>query len=113
MEWKPIQTLRHCMTQKTERTIVVEGIQLTWMSGGGSLLTLLKLYARREIPVDKETATPAKTKEWKHLRSILNEIVQKDYVQVGLLIGANCMKALEPTKIIHSEGDSLYVYKLG
>ena len=64
------------------------------MSGGGSLLTLLKLYARRDIPVDKETATPAKTKEWKHLRPILNEIVQKDYVQVGLLIGANCMKAL-------------------
>ena len=64
------------------------------MSGDGSLLTLLKLYARREIPVDKEIATPAKIKEWKHLRSIPNEIVQKDYVQVDLLIGANCMKAL-------------------
>ena len=64
------------------------------MSGDGTLLTLLKLYARREIPVDKEIATPAKIKEWKHLRSIPNEIVQKDYVQVGLLIGTNCMKAL-------------------
>ena len=68
------------MTKKTERTIVVEGTQVTWMSCDGSLLTLLKLYARREIPVDKKIATPAIIKEWKHLRSIPNEIVQKDYV---------------------------------
>ena len=37
--------------------------------------------------------------------------MQKDDVQVGLLIGANCMKALEPTKIIHSEGGGPYAYK--
>ena len=91
--------------EKTESTMVVEGIKVTGMSGDGSLLSLPKLYTRREIPVDKEeVATPAKIKEWKHLRSISNENVQKDDVQVGLLIGANCMKALEPTKIIHSEG---------
>ena len=54
---------------------------------------------------------PVTVKEWKHLRSISNEIVQKDDVQVGLLIGANCMKALEPTKIIHSEGGGPYAYK--
>ena len=92
--------------------MVVEGIQVTGMSGDSSLLTLPKLYARREIPVDKEEiATPDKIKEQKHLRSISNEIVQKDDVQVGLLIGANCMKVLEPTKIIHSEGGGPYVCK--
>ena len=37
--------------------------------------------------------------------------MQKDDIQVGILIGANCMKALEPTKIIHSEGGGLYAYK--
>ena len=76
------------------------------------MLSLSKLYARWEVPVDKEEiATPTKFKEWKHLRSISNVIVQKDDVQVGLLIGANCMKALKPTKIIHSEGGGQYVYK--
>ena len=64
-----------------------------------------------EIPVDKEIATPAKIKEWKHLRSKSNVIVQKDVVQVGLLISTKCMKALEPTKIIHNEGGGPYTYK--
>ena len=72
----------------------------------------LKLYARKEIPVDKEDiATPAKIKEWKHLTPISNETVQRDDVQVGLLIGANYMKALEPMQIIHSEGGGLCAYK--
>ena len=85
---------------------------MTGMSSDSSLLSLPKLNTRREIPVDKEEiATPAKIKEWKHLRSISNEIVQRDDVQVGLLIGANCMKALEPTRIIHSEGGGPYAYK--
>ena len=35
--------------EKTESTMVVEGIQVTGMSGDSSLLTLSKLYARREI----------------------------------------------------------------
>ena len=47
----------------------------------------------------------------KHLRSIKNEIVQRDDVQVGLLIGANCIQALEPTKIMQSEGGGPYAYK--
>ena len=98
--------------EKTESTMVVEGIKVTGMSGNYSLLSLPKLYTRREIPVDKEEiATPAKIKKWKHLRSISNDIVQRDDVQVGLLIGANCMKALEPTKIIHSEEGGPYAYK--
>ena len=64
--------------QNTESPIVVEGIQVTGMSGDGSFLTLSKLYAKRKIPVDKEEiATRAKIKEWKHLRLISNEIVQK------------------------------------
>ena len=37
--------------------------------------------------------------------------MQTDNVQVCFLIDANCMKALEPTKIIHSEGGGPYVNK--
>ena len=51
------------------------------------------------MQVDKEEiATYSIFKEWKHLRSISNETVQSDDVQVGLLIGGNCIKALEPKK---------------
>ena len=76
------------------------------------MLSLPKLNTRWEITVDKEEIeTPDKIKEWKLLRSISNEIVQRDDVQVGLLIGANCMKALKPTRVIHSECGSPYAYK--
>ena len=61
--------------------MVVEGIKVTGMSSNGSLLSLPKLYTRKEIPVGKaEIATPAKIKEWKNLRSISNAIVLRDDV---------------------------------
>ena len=37
--------------------------------------------------------------------------MQEDDVQFGLLIGANYLKALEETKIIHYEGGVPYAYK--
>ena len=98
--------------KKTENNMVEKNIKVTGMSDDCSLLSLPKLYIRRKKPVVKEEIdTPAKIKEWKHLRSILNKIVQKDNLQVGLMISANCMKALEPTKIIHSEDGIPYAYK--
>ena len=98
--------------ERIENTMVVEGIKVTGMNDDSSWLALAKLYARKEIPVDKEEiATPAKIKEWKHLTPISNEIVQRDDVQVGLLVGVNCMKALGLTQIIHSEGGGPHAYK--
>ena len=55
------------------------------------------MYARTELPVDKdEIATPEKIKQWYYLKVIASDITQTDGIKVGLLIGANCMKALEP-----------------
>ena len=70
------------------------------------------MYARRNLPVDKEeTVTPARISKWEYLKPISNEIVQDEDIVVGLLIGANCMKALEPMKIIPSKEDGPYAYK--
>ena len=69
---------------------------------------------QEEILLHKEEiATPSKIKKWKHLSSITNEIEQRNDVQVGLLIGANCMKVLEPRKIIHWGGPYAYKTRLG
>ena len=40
-----------------------------------------------------------------------NEIVQDEGIVAGLLIGTNCMKALEPMQIIPSKEDGPYAYK--
>ena len=64
--------------ERTENTMIVDGIKVTGMNDGSSLLALPKLHARKEIPVDKEEiATTAKIEEWKHLTPISNEIVQR------------------------------------
>ena len=65
------------------------------------------------MPVDKEdVATLSKLKQWKHLESIVDKISQKEDISVGLLIGANCAEALEPTDIIPSKNDGQYAFKV-
>ena len=64
------------MGKKTENNMVVKDIKVTGMSGDGSLLSLPKIYSRREIPADKdEIAAPPKIKAWKYLRSTSNDTV--------------------------------------
>ena len=96
--------------KKTECTMVAEGVKVTGMMVVCCHFQSYTQEGRYQL-TRKKLQPFAKIKEWKHLRSISNEIVQRGYVQVGLLIGANCMKALEPTKTIHSIGGSPYAYK--
>ena len=48
--------------------------------------------------------TPELAHRWKHLRSIAKELpTQLPNVRIGLLIGSNCSKALEPIDALASE----------
>ena len=59
----------------------------------------------------KEVATSNKIEEWDYLKTISSEITQND-VEVGVLIGANCMKALEPMKVIASNNGGPDAYQI-
>ena len=107
---KSTLNLKTLYAEGSESTLAIEGVKVTRMHHDSSWLALPKLYSRREIPVDKEEiATPRKIREWEYLQPISNEIVQND--DAGLLIGENCMKALEPTRILQSQNDGPYAYK--
>ena len=67
------------------------------------------MYVRRNLPMDKEEISFLNGNTY--LKPIPNEIVQGEDIVGGLLIGANCMKALEPMKIIPSKEDGPYAYK--
>ena len=43
----------------------------------------------------EEIAMPNKIKKWDYLKFISREITQQDDIEIGTLIGANCIKALE------------------
>ena len=69
-------------------------------------------YTKEEIPVDRsEIATPAKLKERQYLEKILIFLGENDNISVDLLIGANCVEALQPLEVIPSQQDGAYTYR--
>ena len=63
----------------------------------------------------RRIGTSNKIKKWDYLKSINREITQQDDMEIGMLIGANWIKSLEPLEIISSRNDGPYAYmtKLG
>ena len=59
----------------------------------------------------EEIATLNKIKTLDYLKSITRKITQQDDTEIGMLIGANCMKALEPLEIISSWNVCPYAYR--
>ena len=56
------------------------------------------------MPVDSnEVVTIDKIKRWGYLDKIKAEVNANDNTEVTLLIGAKCVKALEPRKLIASK----------
>ena len=60
-------------------------------------------FSVKEIPVDScEITTAKKLKRWDYLEKISKELGDNKDISVDLLIGANCLEALEPVEVIHS-----------
>ena len=58
-----------------------------------------------------EIATPAKLKQWQYLEIISSFLKENDNISVDLLIGANCVEALQPLEFIPSQQDGPYGYR--
>ena len=87
--------------ERTESKVLIDGMDVKGVSGNNNMIKLSKMYARTELPVDKEgIATPDKIKQSDYLKVIPSYITQPDGIKVGLLIRANCMKALESLKVM-------------
>ena len=70
------------------------------------------IHTKKDLPVDDEdVATSEKIKRWKYLERIVGEITLGQFISIGLLIGYNFSKALDPLEVIPSEKVNLYVYK--
>ena len=54
---------------------------------------------------------PFKLKQWQYLEKISNFLGVNDNVSVDLLIGANCVEALQPLEVIPSQQEGPYAYK--
>ena len=109
---KTTLNLKTLNSKKLETAIVIDGLKVSSANGKEDWIKLPKLYTRMQIPVERgEIATPGKIAKWDYLKVISEEITQSDDVQVDLLIGANCPKALDPLKVISSVGSGPYAYQ--
>ena len=94
------------------KSSLIEGLMVSKqpLSKDKRILKLPKLCSREYIPLDSaEIATREKLKKWRYLDSICKDIARDDKVSVDLLIGTNCIQALEPISVITSQDGGPYV----
>ena len=94
----PAQKVEGLVVQKLDKEAVIE---------------LPKAYSREAIPARRnQIPTPEIASKWSHLEKIKNQIPPiQDKVEVGLLIGCNCLKALKPQEVILGNDDDPYAVK--
>ena len=98
----------------TNTSVAVEGLKVCAAAASGKdrRVKIPKAFLRDELQVDAEDiATPEKIAKWEYLDEILHEISQSSDVEIGLLTGANCSKALEPKKIIPNRNGGPYAFR--
>ena len=99
---QPIRLKITTMTQK-ESSITCEKVTGLRVRGYASNITIdiPSAYTREAIPLDPaHIPTNETAKNWKHLRSIANDIPPLLECDIGLLIGYNCSQALVPREVI-------------
>jgi len=70
-------------------------------------------YSRKEIPAKRgQISRPETVKEWPHLRRIEEHLLPYQHdAYLGLLIGANCTKAIKPREVIPVADDDPYAVR--
>ena len=93
---------------QTVRNFVVSDLS------GNNPVEVTKAFTREEIPVNHQQIPRREhIKEIPHLKEIAGKLpdYMKD-IKVGILIGNNCSKALQPLKVIPTHNDGPYAIKL-
>ena len=123
------------VTDKVQRELGIEGVEtklsLSTMLGHevidvskidgliaerldrGAKVELPKTYTRECIPSrNKQISTPQSADKWPHLQCIKDKILKLDEnLDVGLLIGCNCPKAIKPKEVITGKSEDPYAVR--
>ena len=76
-------------------------------------IELPKAYSRDSIPSRRnQIPRPETASEWPHLQRIENKIfAYQEQLEVGILIGCNCPRAIKPREVITGKGDDPYAIR--
>ena len=100
-------SLKTLTGEKSEDTMAIDGLIVSGIdlkkTRTNGWKELPRAYSKQYLFVEgEEIATSNKIKKWNYLKSISREITQQEDIEIGILIGANCMTELEPLEIISS-----------
>jgi hypothetical protein len=98
--------------EKRYASFAVDGLQVTAISCH-KVVQLPKVYTQEQLPIDPgEIPSHSLLHRWSHLKGLAAEMPERDTnIPIGLLIGANYVKALEPHRVIPSVNGGPYAVK--
>ncbi|XP_064116597.1 uncharacterized protein LOC135222441 [Macrobrachium nipponense] len=87
------------------KSYLVQDLVVSDINGQNGIL-LPKTYSRQEIPVSNDQIPrPELLRRWPYLHDVAKSIPEvMPEIDIGLLIGSNCPIAMEPLKIISTDG---------
>ena len=96
--------------QQLHNVKVLKGLTVTDLDGNNSVV-LSKAFTKNKIPAtNQDIPRPELVKKWPHLEHIADRIHPViPNVKIGLLIGTNCPKALEPKDVVSSKNGGPFV----
>ena len=91
----------------------IDGLQVSGVNDDKNLwVPLPTTFTRDERPVDNDDITkPGQLKQRKDLEPVVNQLNFEENISVGLLIGANCTKALEPIQVLPGRNGGPYAFR--
>lgn len=89
-------------------TCIVNGLEISSLDGD-EFIELSEVFSQKNIPVTKDNIPRQEgVNGWPHLKEVKLPTIQ---AEVGLLIGANVPKAMEPLQVISSVDDGPYAVR--
>ena len=104
--------LRTLISEGVTESLGASGFRVRTLTESPEVVLLPKVFSRAELPFDMNDI-PSKdyVKSWDYLQHIADSLLDDNHVQIGLLIGRNCPKAMEPIEVIPSRGNGPYAYR--
>ena len=106
-------TIKTLNWEFTSNSTAIEGLKVARISEDNcEWLPLPRAFTRPDLPVGNDDITKlSHLRKWKYLENVTDQLTFSDDISVGLLIGANCTKALEPIEILQSRNGGPYAFK--
>ena len=90
---------------------VLNGLVISDLKGDNTI-QLPKIFTKKDLSTCENVPSPDLAHRWKHLKGIEADLPpQLPNAKIGLLIGSNCPKALEPIDVLASEDGGPFAIK--